>query len=107
MTQVRLHPQVYLDIDKALGATHEQFGPEQVRIYERLILDARKKLAAAPKTGQKYAELGPDVYLLSIAKAGIDAPYGYIYRAAEDGTVSVVRLVHLARYLPDLIDKEA
>ena len=32
--------------------------------------------------------------------------HGYIYRAHEDGTVYVARLVHLARYLPDLPERQ-
>jgi len=103
MRPIRLHPRVYSDIDEALAATREQFGPGQLPVYERLIVEGRLRLRQHPTIGRRHEELGPDVRVFCIAQGRIRAPHGYVYKVLEDGTIHVARLVHLARYLPDLI----
>jgi len=106
MRRVRLHPLVYDDIDEALAYTRERFGPRQVPVYERLIVEARLTLRRHPTIGQVRDELGPSVRVFCIAQRRIRAPHGYIYRVQEDGMVYIGRLVHLARYLPDLVPED-
>jgi plasmid stabilization system protein ParE len=103
MTQIRIHPGVYDDIAEALATTRELFGRHQVVIYAKLIVKARKTLRKHPTIGQLREDLGPGIRVFCIAAAGqIKAPHGYVYRIDEDGIISIARLVHLARYLPDL-----
>jgi len=103
MRPVRLHPRVYDDIDEALAYTRAEFGPRQVPIYERLIVEARLTLRRHPTIGQLRPDLGPGIRVFCIARGRIKAPHGYIYKVQEDGVIHVARLVHLARYLPDLV----
>lgn len=103
MRPIRLHPRVYDDIDEALSYTRAEFGPLQVPVYERLIVEARLTLRRHPTIGHLHPELGTDIRAFCIAQARIKAPHGYIYRARQDGVIYIARLVHLARYLPDLI----
>jgi len=56
-----------------------------------------------PTIGQLHPELGPDIRVFRIAQRGIKAPHGYIYKVQHDGVIYIARLVHLARFLPDLI----
>lgn len=105
MRLVRLHPRVYDDIDEALAYTREQFGPRQVVLYARLISKGRQTLRRHPTIGQLREDLGPGIRVYCIAAGRINAPHGYIYRVHDDGTVYVARLVHLARYLPDLPER--
>lgn len=51
MRRVRLHPLVYDDIDNALAYTRERFGPHQVPVYERLLIEARLTLCNYPMIG--------------------------------------------------------
>ncbi len=106
MRSIRFHPRVYVDIDAALAQTREHFGIAQVPIYERLIVEARRTLRQHPTIGQLHEELGPGVRVFCIAGDAVKAPHGYIYRVEGDGTVYVARLVHLARYLPDLVPED-
>jgi len=106
MRPVRLHPRVYDDIDEALASTRAQFGHGQVPIYQRLIVEARLTLRRHPTIGQLHPELGLGVRVFCIAQPGIKAPHGYIYRIREDEVVFIARLVHLARYLPDIIPED-
>ena len=105
MRPIRLHPRVYDDIDEALANTREQFGPRQVLLYARLISKGRQTLRRHPTIGQLREDLGPGIRVYCIAADRINAPHGYIYRVHEDGTIYVARLVHRARYLPDLPDR--
>jgi len=105
MRPIRLHPRVYDDIDEALANTREQFGPRQVLLYARLISKGRQTLRRHPTIGQLREDLGPGIRVYCIAAGRINAPHGYIYRVHEDGTIYVARLVHRARYLPDLPDR--
>ena len=106
MKPVRLHPRVYDDIDEALAYTREQLGPRQVVLYARLISKGRQTLRRHPTIGQLREDLGAGIRVYCIAAGRINAPHGYIYRVHEDGTVYVARLVHLARYLPDLPERQ-
>ena len=106
MKLVRLHPRVYDDIDEALAYTREQFGPRQVVRYARLISKGRQPLRRHPTIGQLREDLGAGIRVYCIAAGRINAPHGCIYRVHEDGTVYVARLVHLARYLPDLSERQ-
>ena len=106
MKPVRLHPRVYDDIDEALADTREQFGPRQVVHYARLINEGRKTLRRHPTIGQLREDLGPGIRVYCIAAGRINAPHGYIYRVHDDGTIYVARFVHLARYLPDLPERQ-
>jgi plasmid stabilization system protein ParE len=103
MKPIRLHRRVYDDIDEALAVTRAEFGARQVPIYERLIVEGRLTLRRHPTIGQLREELGPGVRVFCIAQGRIKAPHGYIYRVQEGDVIYVARLVHLARYLPDLI----
>ena len=103
MKPVRLHRRVYDDIDDALAHTRAEFGPAQVAVYERLIVEARLALRHHPTIGQLRPELGPGVRVFCIAQSTIKAPHGYIYKVQPDEVVYIARLVHLARYLPDLV----
>jgi plasmid stabilization system protein ParE len=103
MRPVRLHPLVYGDIDEALAQTRERFGLAQVPVYERLIVEGRLTLRRHPTIGQLNPELGVGVRVFRIAQDGIKAPHGYIYKIGDDEIIYVARLVHLARYLPDVI----
>ena len=103
MKPIRLHARVYDDIDEALAHTRAEFGPQQVPVYERLIVEGRLTIRRHPTIGQVHEELGPDIRAFCIARDGIKAPHGYIYRVQTDGMIYVARLVHLARYLPDLM----
>lgn len=102
MKPVRIHPCVYEDIDDALSYTRERFGPHQVPVYERLIVEGRLTLRRHPTIGRLRAELGAGVRVFCIAQEGLKAPHGYIYKVQHD-VVYIARLVHLVRYLPDLI----
>ena len=106
MTAVRLHPRVYDDIDDALAQTREQFGPRQVGLYARLISKGRRTLRRHPTIGQLREDLGPGIRVYCIAAGGIKAPHGYVYRVHDDGTIYIARLVHLARYLPELPQRQ-
>jgi plasmid stabilization system protein ParE len=106
MSPVRLHPRVYQDIEEALAYTREQFGPRQVHVYERLIVEARLTLRRNPTIGQLHEELGPQIRVFCIAQGRVKAPHGYIYKMDQHGAVYIGRLVHLARYLPDLIPED-
>jgi plasmid stabilization system protein ParE len=106
MSPVRLHPRVYDDIGEALAQTRELFGPLQVPVYERLIVEGRLTLRRHPTIGQLRPELGSDIRVYCIAQSGIKAPHGYIYRIQQDETVYIARLVHLARYLADLVPED-
>jgi len=99
---VRIHPRVYDDIDEALSHTRERFGADQVAVYARLIVEGRLTLRRHPTIGRLREELGPGVRVFCIAQEGIKAPHGYIYKLQDD-VVYIARLVHLARYLPELI----
>ncbi len=103
MKPIRLHPRVYDDIDEALAHTRAEFGPRQVLIYERLIVEGRLTLRRHPTIGQLRGELGPGVRVFCIARGKIKAPHGYVYKVHEDDVIYVARFVHLARYLPDLL----
>lgn len=103
MTRLRIHPGVYDDIAEALATTRELFGRRQVALYAKLIVKARRTLREHPTIGQLREDLGPGVRVFCIATAGrINAPHGYVYRVGDDGIIYIARLVHLARYLPDL-----
>jgi plasmid stabilization system protein ParE len=71
MRPVRLHPLVYDDIDQALERTRERFGPTQVPVYERLIIEGRLTLRRHPTIGRLHPELGPGVRVFCIAQEGI------------------------------------
>ncbi len=103
MKPIRLHPRVYNDIDEALAQTREQFGPRQVLLYARLIVEGRRTLQRHPTIGKLREDLGPGIRVHCIAAGRIKAPHGYIYRIQEDGAIHVARFVHLARYLLDLL----
>jgi len=103
MRRVRLHPLVYDDIDEALAYTRERFGPRQVQIYARLIVEARLTLREHPTIGAPRSELGAGVRVFCIRRGRFQAPHGYIYKVTEDDTIYIARLVHLARYLADLL----
>ena len=103
MKRVRIHPGVYDDIAEVLATTRELFGRDQVALYAKLIVKARKTLREHPTIGQLREDLGPGVRVFCIAAAGhVKAPHGYVYRIGEDGVIDIARLVHLARYLPAL-----
>lgn len=102
MKPIRLHPRVYDDIDEALADTREKFGPKQVVLYARLIIEGRRTLRRHPTIGQLREDLGPGVRVYCIAAGRIKAPHGYVYRIYEDGTIYIARFVHLARDLPAL-----
>jgi hypothetical protein len=54
------HPRVYDDIDDALAQTRQQFGPGQLPVYERLIVEARMTLRSeAASTVQKVPSSPP------------------------------------------------
>ncbi|MEZ4229064.1 MAG: type II toxin-antitoxin system RelE/ParE family toxin [Polyangiaceae bacterium] len=106
MRAVRLHRLVYDDIDEALAHTRERFGPRQVEVYARLIVEARLTLREHPTIGALHGELGAGVRVFCIRQGSIRAPHGYIYKVEEDGTVYIARLVHLARYLADLLPED-
>jgi plasmid stabilization system protein ParE len=106
MTPIRLHPRVYDDIEEALAHTLAEFGPRQVPVYARLIVQGRLTLRRHPTIGQLHPELGPDIRVFCIASGRIRAPHGYIYKLRDDGVIHVARLVHLARYLPDLLPED-
>ncbi|MGE0328625.1 MAG: type II toxin-antitoxin system RelE/ParE family toxin [Polyangiaceae bacterium] len=106
MLAIRLHPLVYDDVDEALAHTRERFGPRQVQVYARLIIEARQTLRQHPTIGALHRELGEGVRVYCIRQGSIRAPHGYIYKVQEDGTVYIARLVHLARYLTDLLPED-
>jgi plasmid stabilization system protein ParE len=106
MRPVRLHPEVYADIDDALAETLARFGARQVPVYERLIVEGRLTLRSHPTIGQLHPDLGSGIRVLCIAQPGIKAPHGYIYKIDEGEIVYIARLVHLARYLADLIPED-
>jgi plasmid stabilization system protein ParE len=56
MKPLRLHPRVYDDIDEALAWTRAEFGPRQVEIYARLIVEGRSTLRRHPTIGQPRSE---------------------------------------------------
>ena len=105
MKPVRLHPRVYDDINEALAYTREQFGPRQVVLYARLIVKGRQTLRRHPTIGQLREDVGPGIRVYCVAAGRIKAPHGYVYRIQEDGVIHIARFVHLARYLPDLPDR--
>ena len=72
----------------------------------KLISKGRQTLRRHPTIGQLREDLGAGIRVYCIAAGRINAPHGYIYRVHEDGTVYVARLVHLARYLPDLPERQ-
>jgi plasmid stabilization system protein ParE len=106
MKPIRLHPRVYDDIDQALAHTRTEFGPRQVPVYARLIVEGRLAIRRHPTIGQIHEELGPGVRVFCIARGRIRAPHGYIYRIQADGMIYVARFVHLARYLPELVPED-
>jgi plasmid stabilization system protein ParE len=106
MRPVRLHPLVYDDIDEAFAQTRERFGPGQVSVYERLIVEGRLTLGRHPTIGQLHPELGVGVRVFCIAQEGVNAPHGYIYKVGDDEIIYIARLVHLARYLPDVVPED-
>ena len=97
MKPIRLHPRVYDDIDEALARTRAEFGPRQVAIYAKLIVEGRLTLRRHPTIGHLRAELGPGVRVFCIAQGKIKAPHGYIYKIQEDGVIYVARLAEPPR----------
>lgn len=97
MRPVRIHSRVSADIDEALAYTRAQFGPRQVPIYARLIVQGRLALRRHPTIGTLREDLGSGIRVFCIAQGRIRAPHGYIYKVQEDGTVYIGRLV------PDLV----
>lgn len=74
--------------------------------YERLIVEGRLTLRRHPTIGQLHPELGPGVRVFCIAQEGIRAPHGYIYKIGDEEVIYIARLVHLARYLPDVVPED-
>lgn len=102
MMRVERHPQVDADVDEALAYTLHEFGPDQVPVYEHLIVEGLRTLRRHPTIGQLRADIGPGIRVFCIARPGIKAPHGYVYRIQRE-LIQVARLAHLARYLPALI----
>jgi plasmid stabilization system protein ParE len=102
MIRIERHPLVDADVDEALAYTFKEFGAAQVPIYANLIVEGLRTIRAQPSIGRLRDDIGPGIRVFCIAKPGIKAPHGYVYRA-KGNVIQVARLVHLARYLPALI----
>ena len=102
MMRVERHPQVDVDVDETLAYTFREFGAAQVSVCAHLIVEGLQTIRRHLTIGRLREDIGPGIRVFRIAQPGIDALHGYIYRV-KGNLVQVVRLVHLARYLPALI----
>jgi plasmid stabilization system protein ParE len=105
MKKVERHRQVDADVDEALAHTLAEFGPKQVPVYARLIIEGLMTMRYQPTIGRLREDVGPGIRVFCIAQPGINAPHGYVYRVKGD-VIQVARFVHLARYLPELIPSD-
>lgn len=102
MMRIERHPRVDADVDEALDYTLSEFGPAQVTIYADLIVEGLRTIRRHPTIGQLREDIGPGIRVFCVAKPGIKAPHGYVYRVQRD-VIQIARFVHLARYLPALV----
>lgn len=103
--RIERHPRVDADVDEALAYTLREFGAAQVPVYADLIVQGLRTIRRHPTIGQLREDVGTGIRVFCIARPGIKAPHGYVYRAKPD-VIQVARFVHLARYLPTLIPED-
>lgn len=61
MMRIERHPRVDADVDEALAYTLREFGPDQVSVYEHLLVEGLRTIRRHPTIGQLRADIGPSI----------------------------------------------
>jgi toxin ParE1/3/4 len=103
---VQLSQQAELDFSEILKWTAENFGLQQANEYAETLWLAIAALNAGPEIvgSRKRDELGTGIYTFHVARNGRKGRHFVVFRAAENQTIAVLRLLHdrmdLALHVP-------
>ena len=109
--RVRLGAAAELDFANILKWTAEHFGARQSRIYRDTLVRAIGEFADGPEVaGSKpRSEIMAGLRTLHIARRGRRGSHFLMYRAAPNGTIEIVRILHdrmdLQRHIPSFPDE--
>jgi toxin ParE1/3/4 len=94
--RVRLGAVAELDFADILKWTTENFGSRQARIYRDTLIQAIADLASGPDVPGSKArdEIMPGLRSLHVARRGRHGRHFLLYRAVEDRTIEIGRIMH-------------
>lgn len=100
--RIRLTTGAEADFLTILDATVERFGPRQADIYENHLLSALAALEDGPEIlgHVPRPDIRPDLVIYPVARRGVSARHLICYRAIDDRTIEVLRILHDAMDLP-------
>jgi toxin ParE1/3/4 len=109
--RVRLGAAAEVDFANILKWTNENFGARQSRVYRDTLVQAIGELADGPDVAGSKArdEIMAGIRTLRVARRGRRGSHFLMYRAARNGTIEVVRILHdrmdLRRHVPSAPDE--
>ena len=110
--RVRLGAAAEVDFANILKWTTENFGARRSRVYRDTLVQAIGELAEGPDVAGSRArdEIMAGIRTLHVARRGRRGGHFLMYRAAPNGTIEVVRILHdrmdLRRHVPSAPDQD-
>ncbi len=104
--KIRLGAAAENDFVNILRTTLDRFGPTQVEIYRSILVDALEQLSDGPELPGSAArdDILPGLRSLHVARRGRRGRHFIIYRAADETTIEIIRILHdrmdLAAHIP-------
>jgi toxin ParE1/3/4 len=104
--RLRLADQVELDLRDIVAWTADHFGPRQADGYLETVTRAIEALHDGPAIVgvQDRNDIGPGMRTLHVARLGRRGRHFIVFRAADEQTIDILRLLHdsmdLVRHLP-------
>lgn len=105
--KIRLSEAAENDWRRVLAETLRLFGQKQALTYRELLVDALKSLENGPdnRLSRQRDDIRIGFRLLHIARRGRPGRHFIVYRAEQDHTIEIVRILHdamdLPRHLPE------
>jgi len=109
--RVRLGAAAEVDFANILKWTTENFGARQSRVCRDTLVQAIGELAEGPHVASSKArdEIMAGLRTLHVARRGRRGSHFLMYRAASNGTIEVVRILHdrmdIRRHVPSAPDE--
>ena len=109
--RVRLGAAAEVDFANILKWTNENFGARQSRVYRDSLVQAIGELADGPDVAGSKArdEIMRGLRTLHVARRDRRASHFLMYRAAPNGTIEIVRILHdrmdFRRHVPSAPDE--